>query len=76
MKRKIPISKHAVECLQDLRADYTDHAGISTNRRARGAIELGFLRGYQEGYEDRLMGKKAQHYARSKKEITRDDDGK
>ena len=68
-KRKIPISQHAAECLQDLRAAYTDKSGEHAARNVRGSVELGFLRGYQSGYEDCLMKRPAKHYHMTKKEI-------
>ncbi len=74
MKSRIPISNHAAKCLQDLRAPFSDRAHGNLGRSARGSIELGFLRGYQGGYEDAIMGKKPQHYVRSKKEIIADQD--
>ena len=68
-KIRLPISTHAEECLKDLRANFTDRAYGNLGRQARGSIELAFLRGYQGSYEDAIMGKKPQHYVRSKKKI-------
>ena len=73
-RRKIPISPHAAKYTQDLRANYTDRAFGRHGSNVRGSIELGFLRGYQAGYEDCLMKKPPEHYARSKKQIREDDD--
>jgi len=69
-KRKgLPISAHTQKCIGDLRADFTDRRYGKLGSQARGSIELGFLRGYQAGYEDCMMKRPPEHYVRSKKEI-------
>ena len=72
--RKIPISVHAERHLKDLRSNFSDRALGRLGGQVRGSIELGFLRGYQAGYEDARMGKPPEHYARSKKQILEDED--
>ncbi len=39
-------------------------AGSRSHRQVKGGQNLAFMRGYQAGYEDRVMGKSPECYAR------------
>ena len=60
-------SQRQLEGTQDLTCNFTDKAYGRFGNTIRGSIDLGFLRGYQAGYEDAICGKKPKHYARINK---------
>lgn len=72
MKKKYPISKHTREYTRDLGIPFTERRYGHLGKQITGSIELAFLRGYQSGYEDCIIGKKSQHYVRRKEEILKD----
>lgn len=72
MKDKYPMSQHTKRCIENLIINFSTRQYGHFGNRIRGSIELGFLRGYQSGYEDCSINKKSKHYVRSKKEIMED----
>lgn len=70
MKRnKSIVSKHEIACTGDLQASVR-----GASRRVKGLsadLSLGFLRGYQSGYEDAINGKHPKHFVNLTEEQAR-----
>lgn len=46
---------------------------VRMGRAHEADLEVAYLRGYQSGWEDHLIGRAAAHYVRTKREIGRED---
>lgn len=70
MRRKSLITKNEKSCTQELQNSV--RAATRRVKALSADISLGFLRGYQSGYEDCTIGLPPQHYARPREEIKKD----
>lgn len=72
MKKRCGIRAYGIEAPVEFEKQRAKSKGRIHGLQHSGDIAIAYLRGYQGGYEDRVMGKPPEHYANTcRKDIRR-----